>query len=398
MKQIKLLLAPQPGAKPEYLDDVSLYSPSPVVLKLWNEELPREPLLLEAYTRDAWAWKPNNAWTTVTVASATGRNKLAGFTDYLKQRQKSCFGRFAPRGVLVVSYTQPSSYTKSSDPFRMDCRIVLDMAQIPKCNLKPLGKAAPTVGRATASNKPATAVVPRKKGGGLLGKLVGAQQRTNHHVAVATVKRSAPVIGNSSANVGGLGEGTATATTGIEARTAQQVLNDFRQSMQDKMLNFDLDQGEEKLEVKLSVGEHTAGLSVEDKSRVTMEILKYMVYEAAEEVNEEWVAHKEPSEFMDEAIIAVYKEGAAPPEVLEEVNKGELPDEVRGQQRAIEQQRHRQVNQAESKHKQLLESDAHRYEAEDAQNDDFAVLNTNKRDRRSVEDYEREKAKKGRTA
>ena len=56
------------------------------------------------------------------------------------------------------------------------------------------------------------------------------------------------------------------------------------------------------------------------------------------------MAIKEPSEFMDEFVIAVYKEGAAPPEVLEELNKGELPDEVRGQQQAIQQERQRQVD------------------------------------------------------
>ena len=124
-----------------------------------------------------------------------------------------------------------------------------------------------------------------------------------------------------------------------------------------------------------------------------MEILKYMVYEAAEEVNEEWVAHKEPSEFMDEVVIAVYKEGAAPPEVLEEINKGEMPDEVRGQQRAVQEERARQMNQAEQKKARELELQAHNYGFEGG---DAAALNQNKRDRRTIEDYEREK-KRGKT-
>ena len=41
------------------------------------------------------------------------------------------------------------------------------------------------------------------------------------------------------------------------------------------------------------------------------------------EVNDAWIAHKEPSEFIDQVTICIYKEGAAPPEVLEEVNQGE---------------------------------------------------------------------------
>lgn len=391
MKQLKLLLAPQPGAKPEYLDDVSLANPSPAVLQFWNttQFVPTSaaPLVLEAYTRDAWAWKPSPAWTLLTVTSATDRHhKLRGFCDYLKQRQKACYGRFAPRGLFVISYAQPKQ--NDATAFSMECRVVLDMAQIPKCNLKPLKVTTAPVVPEKAATKP-------RKAGGFLGKLVGAQQRTNHHVAVATagVPKASAAITGSSINSNNSNNNAPSNAPVAEARTAGQVLADFRQSMQDKMLDFDLQEDQEKLQVKLNVAEHTAGLSTEDKTRITMEILKYMVYEAAEEVNEEWVAYKEPSEFMDEATIAVYKEGAAPLEVLEEINKGELPEEVRGQQRAIEQERQRQVNQAESRHKQKLEQDAHRYEA---QEDDMAVLNVNKRDRRSIEDYEREKGKKGR--
>ena len=379
MKQIKLLLAPQPGAKPEYVDDVTLVSPSPAVLALWNQQLP-DTLVLEGYTRETWAWKPHpTAWVTVTIASATQRQKLPGFCDYLKQRQKSCYGRWGTQGVAVVAYTQPSQY-KTIQPFCVDCRIATDMKQIPKCNLKPK-----VVNKPVVVNKPAP-----KKAGGFLGKLVGAQQRTTHLVAsAATVKKAAAPPTSTTT--------TATETPAVEMRTASQVLQEFRQAMHDKMLDFDLEDSQEVLSVELSLKEHTAGLGTEDKQKVTMEILKYMVYEAAEEVNEEWVAHKEPSEFMDECVIKVYKEGAAPAEVLEEINKGELPDEVRGQQRAIQEERHRQANMAESRHKQMVEQDAHRYGEDEEDEDDFAVLNTNKRDRRTIEDYERERAKRGRT-
>jgi hypothetical protein len=49
--------------------------------------------------------------------------------------------------------------------------------------------------------------------------------------------------------------------------------------------------------------------------------------------------------FMDDVVILVYKEGAAPDDVLEELNQGELPEEVRGQQRAIQEAQARLVAQ-----------------------------------------------------
>lgn len=374
MKQIKLMLTPQPGAKPEYIDDLRLLDASPVMLEVWQSKLPADQITIEAYTRDTWAWKPGNDWVTLTVESSTDRNKLPGFCDYLKQRQKSAYARFPPTGIFVISYIQSKS---SADSFRMQCRVAVDMSKIPNCNLKPLvlPKAA----------KPATAAAPQApaRKGGLLAKLVGAQERTNFHVAMASTKKpESTKVDALDSSKGGVAEN----------RTAAEVLSSFRQTMHDKMLDFDLDEAEDTLRVKISLAEHVAGLSNDDKARVTMEVLKYMVYEAAEEVNDEWIAHKEPSEFMDEVTIAIYKEGAAPEEVLEEVNKGELPDEVRGQQRAIQEERNRQVYKVESRTSQIVEADVHR-QLDDEDEEDLAVLNTSKRDRRTIEDYEREKKK-----
>lgn len=373
MKQIKMLLTPQPGAKPEYVDDLRLIDASPALIDVWEKKLP-DQIIIEAYTRDTWAWKPGSDWFTLIVQSSTDRNKLPGFCDYLKQRQKSAYARFPPTGVFVVSYIQSKS---STDSFRMQCRVAVDMSRIPNCNLKALQGPKPAI-------PPPMAKAPGRKGGGLLAKLVGAQERTNQHVAIASTKKQDVVQAHvPSSNTGSGGN------TVASSRTAAEVLSSFRQSMQDKMLDFDLDENEDVLRVQVSLAEHVAGLPNDDKARVTMEVLKYMVYEAAEEVNDEWIAHKEPSEFMDEVTIAIYKEGAAPPEVLEEVNKGELPDEVRGQQRALHEERSRQVYKAESKTSQIVEADVHRQLDDDE--DDLAVLNTSKRDRRTIEDYEREK-------
>jgi hypothetical protein len=90
---------------------------------------------------------------------------------------------------------------------------------------------------------------------------------------------------------------------------------------------------DEVLRVPIAVNEQLKWLATdEEKAGITINVIKYVVCEAAEEVNEEWATRKEPSEFMDEVVIAVFKEGAAPPDVLKEFNKGELPDEIRGQQ------------------------------------------------------------------
>lgn len=392
MKEIELALIPEPGKKAEFLAKLQVVDPSPAVVSIWKDKLP-DKLTLEGYTRETWAWKPSQALQSITVQSTDGRNKLPGFTSYLKQRQKCAYGRFVPTGLLVISYIQPKK-----DTDRLEIRIAVDMTKIEGCQFKPptsSSKLNSTAAAARPSPKPAPSGGRAKKGG-LLGKLVGAQQRTNHHVAVASApKPSAATVSQSVASASSSSDPSAAASSSgaatAGARTATQVLNDFRGKMQTKMLDFDI-APDEVLKVNLTLSEYTAGLSDEDTGRVTMEILKYMVYEAAEEVNEEWIAHKEPSEFMDEATIAVYKEGAAPPEVLEEVNKGEIPDEVRAQERALQVERQRQEQQRESKQKREMEMRIHR-----EMDDDFEALNANKRDRRSIEDYERGKAKRSKS-
>ena len=383
-------MIPQPGSKPEFLADLRVVDPSPIVAKTWDA-LPSSEVVLEGYTRDGWAWKPGKDFQNVTVESTDGRNKLSGFLSYLQQRQKACFGRFGTTGLWVVSYVQPKQQGETAKN-RMECRISHNFTKIPGCNLKP---------RAAKQQPQQSAAKPIKKsgGGGLLGKLVAGQKRTNQHMMDA-VAPSARSVAQQEAQVAKVTRDPNLPAPGMhsggvsekELKSASQVMMDFRQKMEQKMLDFDI-APEDVLKVPLSLPEYTSSLSPEDKPKVTMEILKYMVYEAAEEVNEEWVAHKEPSEFMDEVVIAVYKEGAAPPEVLEEINKGEMPDEVRGQQRAVQEERARQMNQAEQKKARELELQAHNYGFEGG---DAAALNQNKRDRRTIEDYEREK-KRGKT-
>lgn len=81
--------------------------------------------------------------------------------------------------------------------------------------------------------------------------------------------------------------------------------------------------------------------------------------------------------------MSVYKE--APPGVLEEVNKVELPEEVRGQQRAIQEARQKAVAKQEALAEKKLLAQATK------EDEDLATLNVNKRDRRTIEDHQLER-------
>jgi hypothetical protein len=440
MKELQLMLVPAPGAKPEFLAMVQPVSDdgctmttdatakTNTVAQVWASI--GNTVVLEGYTRDGWAWKPmatpppdGCGWTTLTVESTDGRNKLPGFVGYLKERQKSAYARFGATGVWIVSYVQPKRSSSSTTRDRIDVRIATDFTKIPNCTLQPRhrdqglrdatkpettktnGKSSTTPpSNPTASLPSTTTTSTRKPGGGLLGKLVGAQQRTNEYVAIAKAPRHRTAAATTTTNATpGHDNGAAThqlqqSSTSLsepkEFKSVPEVFAAFRQSCQDLMLDFDMS-NDELLRVPIVISDQLKWLATdEEKARVTMDVLKYMVYEAAEEVNEEWVAHKEPSEFMDEVVIAVYKEGAAPPEVLEEINKGELPDEIRGQQRAIQEQRLRSVTQAEQKQQNKgipLVQQQHPNDEDGDDDDGLEALNTKKRDRRTVADYEREK-------
>lgn len=430
-----------------------------------SESTTTTTIVLDGYTREGWAWKQhpptpttsvdgNNSnsatptvavVTTVPVESTDGRHKLPGFIAYLKERQKSAHGRFGRTGVFVVSYVQQQQLsnnivvaTDASDQrSRATVRIAMDVTKIPHCPLKPKlikAKANTTTTKSphrtsnpnnntsniqqqskqvsaqsasASSSNPSTKSITttasssssRRKGAGLLGQLLGAQQRTDHYTAEAA---------NAASTSSSTADATATQQQQQPWKTVQQVFAEFRQKCQDLMLDFDLLSSNDNdaaspnnvLKIPIVLNDHTRFLaSTEEKSQVTLDVLKYMIYEAAEEVNDEWAAHREPSEFVDDVVIAVYK--VAPPHVLEELNMGELPDEVRGQQRALQDERARSVHQAELKLQQKQQQmqqkqrngDMVHNDDDDDNDDDMEALNTKKRDRRTIADYEREKLK-----
>lgn len=352
MPQVQLLLIPTPGAKPEFLATVVTTSETEMSVTLPPK------LVFEGYTRDAWAWKPHSSWTSVecTPADAKSQQKLDGFLKYLQERQKCAYGRFSQSTTALVAF----SYIQSSSKKPM-LRFTHDATQLPNCSI--IMKQQTPTEQPKQQQQPTTVTTNKKTG--MLGNLLGAQKRTDQHMNVTvTKKRPVEAASENSSSI---------------PKTAQQVLQDFRQAMEQKMLDFDLDKDENCVKVRLELANITRVLRGEEKARVTMQVLKYIVYEQAEEVNEEWVACKEPSEFVDDIIIAVYKE--APPEILEQVNQVEETEEVRGAGRAISEARRKVAAREDYKLQ-------HQAVQADDDDDDLATLNTNKRDRRTIEEIQ----------
>jgi hypothetical protein len=379
MKQVELRLIPAPGAKPEFLATMEATTQSTTPTNSIWERLTDKVVVLEGHTRDAWALDTSCKWHAFQVTSVDGRNKLPGFVKYLRERQKTAYGRFGDDQVWVISNKQVSNWT-------LNCRVAA-LSTIPHCPLLKVKQpaAAAAAAQPTATATPTTS--KKKKGFGFLGNLVGAQKRTNQQVEIAAVKKvsaAAPAAagggGDTAPSTGPNATNTNTTTnntnTSLELlKTAGQVLADFRSEMEQEMLDFDASD-EPLLKVPLDVASklRTMSESEQQSGRVTMEILKYIVYEQAEEVNENW--------------IQIYKEGEAPPEVLEDMNKAEVPDEVRGQQQAIQQQRQKMELQRAQKDAELKQKAALRGEQNADDEEDFAVLNTKKRDRRTIEEIQ----------
>ena len=446
--KVPIHLIPSPGAADEFMATIqpliaSNHSESDrrKVETAWNTMLDEIrattsdsniKIVLEGYTRDGWAWKPNaDQWVTMTVVNHhenRQKKKLENFVKYLKERQKSAYGRFGTLGLFVVSYVQSSHNNNGAAVDQIDCRISTNMTLIPNCTIVPLlpqshDRSTLSVTshydrkdgneKTVTTKNLAAVVVPkqeptkgkllREKGGGFLGKLVGAQQRTNEHVVASKQQSTGRKINQQPKTVGDDNSTmmvstnhmsvdttttrSATTTSSIaEIKSAQEVIADFRQECHDKMLNFDLSE-DEMTQIPIILRDYILRVTNEDdKLKISMDVLKYIVFEAAEEVNEEWVAHKEPSEFMDDIIITIYKEGAAPDDVLEDMNHAELPEEIRGQQRAIQEQRNKQMTIKSVVQQPVIQFDV--------EYDDLETLNTKKRDRRTIEDYEREKRSK----
>lgn len=303
--------------------------------------------------------------------------------------------------VWVISHKQTSSS-------HLSCRIA-PIHSIPKCPLRPKSSIPttrkPAAATATLTSSAAasstTKIKPKKKGFGLLGNLVGAQRRTNHQVVTSnTATQSAAAAAAAAAgknNSNHLVEETGDGKVAVPLATSGQVLADFRHEMEQKMLDFDI-APDVSMNIEVKLSDHTKKVQEADKGKITMEVLKYIVYEQAEEVNEEWIAHKEYSEFTDEITVAIYKDAEdAPPEVLEELNQAEIPEEMKAQQKMIEQKRRQQEMNAlriqEALQRQALRKIANTSGGDDNNGEGaggFSVLNTEKRDLRTIEEIQQD--------
>jgi hypothetical protein len=125
--------------------------------------------------------------------------------------------------------------------------------------------------------------------------------------------------------------------------------------------------------------------SLEEKAKATMKVLEFVVYETVEDIDEEWTPYKLPGEFLDESTIVVYKAGHVPSEVEDDLNRGELPDEVKQEQRAVREA----MSREEKKQLKIIEEQNMR-RAAGQQYAEVSVLNTDKRDRRTIEEIQKD--------
>jgi len=407
---IELHLVPKQGAKPEFLAAVQLINNNNPPPPIWDSIITNDNkvIILEGYTRDNWALDTTTNWTTLSLQSIDGRKKLPGFINYLRDRKKACFGRFVATDNNVnnncTTYVWVISH-KQTNLSQLNCRVA-PINIIPKCPLRPKSSTTTSSGSqksATAPTKPATSSTSssklKKKGLGLLGNLVGAQRRTNHQVVTATTTQqpSAGKTFNSNQSVEGNVNNFFAVTSHDdhqkELKTSGQVLADFRQEMEQEMLDFDI-APDVSMKVCINLSDHSKKVQEADRGKITMEVLKYIVYEQAEEVNEEWIAHKEPSEFTDEITVAIFKDADnAPPEVLEELNQAELPEEMMAQQNVMQGKRRQQeLNELriqEALQRQTLKKMATGGEGGVGASG-FTVLNKDKRDLRTIEEIQQD--------
>ena len=389
MGHVELQLIPTAGAKPEFLATVDLVNDncSPHVFwKLLTEQQKKKILILEGYTRDSWSLD-SPKWTQLKVQSIDGRKKLPGFINYLRERKKSCFGRFLVKSstfVWIISHKQ----TNSS---QLNCRIA-PLNTIPNCPLRPKSASKPPTMSTTTATATATATTTtKKKGFGLLGNLVGAQKRTNHQVISAASYKPPGAGMNSKTNRPNENHDPSALHDEQEGlKSSSQILADFRRECNEKFLDFDI-APEDSIKIHIKLSDHSKKVQEADKGSITMEVLQYIVYEQAEEINEEWIEYKEPGEFSDEITITIYKDAdMAPPEALEDRNQAELPEEMKVQQN-LNQQKRKQQEAKEARIQEMLQRQALRKIAtggDEGSESGFTVLNKEKRDLRTIEEIQ----------
>ncbi|KAL3785296.1 hypothetical protein ACHAW5_008328 [Stephanodiscus triporus] len=421
MNETTILLSGNPGAEPDFLATVEPAIPRrcpPFVLPF--------ELVIDEYTREPWSSgrtddpsvDDDDGWRSCYLVSTDGRDRLAGFMGYLRDRKKAAVARFAApigdapggggggRAVLVVPYDPPPPVPRDDLPEGMDASRAIFVKYLRDENI--LGRDRTTQARTgqhksmqaektqqqqqqqqpqqrTHNNqtrqergsqrqqptgekvitKPPRPAPSTGKGVGLLGNLLGAQRRTEDHLDMVRAKKASR---DSSFDAG----------TG-----AAGCINAFRAKVSSDLEAFKNDRTSFSTKVHIELSSLVRSVPPDERDGVTMDVFRFAVYEQVEEVGmDRWVAAREPSEFMDECVITVYKEGHCPKEVLEDMNRGELPDEIKGQARHIVESQSRAVQRKEKKMDERM--------VKDSTAEDVVVLNTNKRDRRTLEQIQKD--------
>lgn len=408
MNETKIMLTPSPGVKPEFLATVE---PVSMTGSEQHFSLPFE-VVLDGYTREPWSSggvKNNsddiNGWKSGYLLSTDGRNRLPGFLKYLRDRKKACIAKFndstaSTKAILVVPF-DPPPIPPEQLPSGADKNQLLYVMYLPDDRVLSKGKTDPKKQqlqiieqqkkkekqqrteqqqkiqreqqlqrqKETAQQRNTTQATSTKKGfgGGILGNLLGAQQKTQGHLDTVRSKRRnndlAPDL-----------------TSG-----AAGAITSFREKVAADLEKFKSDNGTFVTKVSISLGALVHSVPIEERDKVTMDVFKYVVYEQVEEVGmDKWIAAKEPTDFIDEIVIAVYKEGHAPADVLEDLNKADLPDELKGLSRHMADTQSKAAQRKDKKSSEVMMRQNMMGE------DNVVVLNTNKRDRRTLEQIQKD--------
>ena len=398
MNETTILLSGDPKAKPDFLATVEPAPQQPPFT------LPFE-LVLDGYTREPWSSGNANIthieWQSCYLVSRDGRNRLPGFMQYLQGRKKAAIAKFDAsdalpssssddnKAILVVPYDPPpipidklpqgvdksqviyvkylkdgnilkggnlASNTKKLDE-QKKIEEQMQQKEVEKQKQKQAQKKIPPPASRTLSTS--------TKKGGLLGNLLGAQRRTENHLDLVRAQKNSEVAFDPNTGAAGC-------------------INAFRTKISTELEQFKADPTKFTTKVSISSASLIKSVPVDEQDKVTMDVFKFTVYEQVEEVGNRWIAAKEPSEFMDECTISVYKEGHCPVDVLEDINKGELPDEIKGQARHLVESQSKAIQRKGKKEDEEMIKNSIVGE------DNVMVLNSNKRDRRTLEQIQKD--------
>jgi len=441
MNETTILLSSSPSSsgdpsiltKPDFLATVEPLASrrsSPSASSVFT--LPFE-LVINEYTREPWSSgsrlrgeattndnDDDDDWISCYLVSIDGRNRLAGFMAYLRERKKAAVARMPSEetrhggAVLVVPYDPPPIPTevlmnvKDGNQllfvkYLKDASILLhstNIGQVPHHQMNMIQQqqlqqkktnnqhpAGPQAGQSTQHNQTlsstATTMVSggkTTKGGGLLGNLLGAKRKTETALdMVRTTTKKDEVT---------------TTTTFLDPSSATGCINAFRTKIMSDLTIFKSQSTVHVIKIPIVLSTVIKPITSHDeREKITMDVLRFTIYEQVEEVGEDtWIAVKEPTDFIDECIIVVYKAGYCPPEIIMEMNKGELPNEIRG---AVQYMARVETKAMERKGKKLQEavlknSGKMKDQQQQQFDDNVVILNTNKRDRRTLEQIQKD--------